>query len=168
MSTHDSQHSDEEAVCICMVDGHRFKFDDSVPDEVTELFDSLSQRNAKFSEIPTEYLRYEIEYDAWAETDNVIIDGHVFAVNYDVPADATAALIELAKRESVRYADVPAAYRQYEDPSSDWVQDPDFPASAITYVQDDSDEDIPYSESDQDEEDGEKESMVQEDKKNDK
>ncbi|KAI9040790.1 uncharacterized protein KD926_007734 [Aspergillus affinis] len=132
----------------CRIDGHRFEFDDNVPDEVRYRMHDLSVNDAKFADIPAEYLKYEVKYDPWAEIDNVIIDGHVFAVNYDVPADVSTALIELARRPRVRFQDVPRDYMKYHDSSGGWVRDQEFPATAITYCQGDTDQDKPNSERD--------------------
>ncbi|KAK1147939.1 hypothetical protein N8T08_000455 [Aspergillus melleus] len=138
----------------CMIDGHRFEFDDNVPDDVRDRMSDLSANDAKFADVPAEYLKYEVKYDPWAEIDNVIIDGHVFAVNYDVPTDVSTALIELARRPGVRFEDVPRDYREYYDSRGGWVRDEDFPATAVTYCQGDTDQGQSSSESNDKDEHG--------------
>jgi hypothetical protein len=42
-------------------DDHHFKINYDVPDEVTEGLLDLMHRNAKYEEVPKEYLKYEVE-----------------------------------------------------------------------------------------------------------
>jgi len=51
------------------LDGHHFKINYDVPEEVTEGLFDLMQRNAKYEEVPNEYLKYEGEKPREADMD---------------------------------------------------------------------------------------------------
>ncbi|KAF3056559.1 hypothetical protein GL218_06505 [Daldinia childiae] len=107
---------------IISIDNHRFRINYDVPQEITNHFYRLAEKdNLKYDEIPPELKEYELHNPPGEEemeaSNGTFIDiaGREFYVGPDAPQHIFNLLDQLLQRgEQISYDDIPNELKEYE------------------------------------------------------